>query len=96
MNICDVRTRWINVDKDVEKAKQMQELLDGLGFTDHQRFSAVTGIEPHEGVRRGEEHYRNCAESHFKILEETILSDGKPVLILEDDVDFDSNIWFEF
>ena len=58
MNICDVRTRWINVDKDVEKAKQMQELLDGLGFTDHQRFSAVTGIEPHEGVRRGEEHYR--------------------------------------
>ena len=30
MNICDVRTRWINVDKDVEKAKQMQELLDGL------------------------------------------------------------------
>ena len=31
MNICDVRTRWINVDKDVEKAKQMQELLDGLG-----------------------------------------------------------------
>ena len=93
MNICDVRTRWINVDKDVEKAKQMQELLDGLGFTDHQRFSAVTGIEPHDGVRRGEEHYRNCAESPFKILEETILSDGKPVLILEDDVDFDSNIF---
>ena len=93
MNICDVRTRWINVDKDVEKAKQMQELLDGLGFTDHQRFSAVTGIEPHEGVRRGEEHYRNCAESHFKLLEETILSDGQPVLILEDDVDFDSTIF---
>jgi hypothetical protein len=92
MNICDVRTRWINVDKDVEKAKQMQELLDGLGFTDHQRFSAVTGIEPHEGVRKGEEHYRNCAESHFKILEETVLSDGKPVLILEDDVDVDDVI----
>ena len=48
--------------------------------------SLVTGIAPHEGVRRGEEHYRNCAESHFKILEETILADGEPVLILEDDV----------
>ena len=38
MNICDVRTRWINVDKDVEKAQQMQELLDGLEFTNHQRW----------------------------------------------------------
>ena len=92
MNICDVRTRWINVDKDVEKAKQMQELLDGLGFTDHQRVSAVTGIEPHEGVIAGEEHYRNCAEAHFKVLEETLLSDGQPVFILEDDVDVDAII----
>tara|TARA_R100001510_G_C7612556_1_gene175639 strand:- start:368 stop:1030 length:663 start_codon:yes stop_codon:yes gene_type:complete len=88
-NICNVRTRWINVDKDVEKAQQMQELLDGLEFTNHQRFSAVTGIAPHEGVRKGEEHYRNCAESHFKILEQTILKDGEPVLILEDDVDLE-------
>ena len=86
-DIRNVRTRWINVDKDEEKARQMNELLDGLGFTNHERFSAVTGIAPHEGVRRGEEHYRNCAESHFKILEETILADGEPVLILEDDVE---------
>ena len=92
MNIRNVRTRWINVDKDVEKAQQMRGLLYGLGFTDHQKFSAVTGIEPHEGVRAGEEHYRNCAESHFKILEETIVSDGQPVLILEDDVDVDGVI----
>ncbi len=93
MNIRDVRTRWINVDKDVDKARQMQELLDGLGFTNHERVSAVTGIQAHEGVRHGEEHYRSCAESHFKILEETILSDGQPVLILEDDVDFDMNLF---
>ena len=76
-----------NVDKDVDKANQMTELFEEHGFTDRRDFSAVTGIEPHEGVRKGEEHYRNCAESHFKILEDTILSDGKPVLILEDDVD---------
>lgn len=87
IDLRNVRTRWINVDKDEEKARQMNELLDGLGFTNHERFSAVTGIAPHEGVRRGEEHYRNCAESHFKILEETILADGEPVLILEDDVE---------
>ena len=30
---------------------------------------------------------------HFKLLEETILSDGQPVLILEDDVDFDVNVF---
>ena len=92
MNIRNVRTRWINVDKDVEKAQQMRGLLYGLGFIDHEKFSAITGIEPHEGVRAGEEHYRNCAESHFKILEETILSDGQPILILEDDVDVDAVI----
>ena len=92
MNIRNVRTRWINVAKAVEKAQQMRGLLYGLGFTDHEKFSAITGIEPHEGVRAGEEHYRNCAESHFKILEETILSDGQPILILEDDVDVDAVI----
>ena len=97
IDLRNVRTRWINVDKDEDKARQMNELLDGLGFTNHERFSAVTGIAPHEGVRRGEEHYRNCAESHFKILEETILADGEPVLILEDDVDtLRDAIVFEF
>ena len=95
MNIRDVRTRWINVDKDVDKAKQMEELLDRWGFKDHQRVSAVTGIEPHEAVRHGEEHYRNCAESHFKVLEETILKDEQPVLILEDDVEIETNAWSE-
>ena len=89
IDLRNVRTRWINVDKDEEKALQMNALLDGYEFTDHTRVSAVTGIEPHEGVRPGEEHYRNCAESHFKILEETILADGEPVLILEDDVEIE-------
>jgi hypothetical protein len=93
IDLRNVRTRWINVDKDEEKARQMNELLDGLGFTNHERFSAVTGIAPHEGVNRGEEHYRNCAESHFKILEETILADGEPVLILEDDVEVDTGAY---
>ena len=87
IDLRNVRTRWINVDKDIDKARQMNELLDGLGFQNSERFSAITGIEPHEGVRKGEEHYRSCAESHFALLENTILKDGKPVLILEDDVE---------
>jgi hypothetical protein len=91
MNICDVRTRWINVDKDTVRSQQMDTLLKGYNFTNHERVSAVTGIEPHDGVRPGEEHYRNCAESHFKILEDTILKDKEPVLILEDDVEIDIN-----
>ena len=84
----NVRTRWINVDKDTNKANLMVEMLDTLGFKNHERFSAVTNVKPHEGVRKGEEHYRNCAESHFKILSETIIKDGEPVLILEDDVEY--------
>jgi hypothetical protein len=92
-DIRNVRTRWINVDKDEEKARLMVELLNQYEFTDHERFSAVTGIDPHEGVNRGEEHYRNCAESHFKVLEETIMKDGKPVMILEDDVEIEPPAW---
>ena len=92
-DIRNVRTRWINVDKDEDKARQMVDLLELYDFKDHERFSAVTGIDPHEGVPVGEEHYRNCAESHFKLLEETILTDGHPVLILEDDVEVEPNAW---
>jgi len=87
LDIRNTRTRWINVEKDVTKACMMQDLLDSLGFSDHQRFPAVTGIKPHREVRKGEEHYRNCAESHFRLLKQTILKDGLPILILEDDID---------
>ena len=63
---------WINVDADTEKAAQMESLLDRLGIRDRSRFSGVTGIAPHAGVNRGEEHYRNCAESHFGVLQAAI------------------------
>ena len=78
---------WINVDADTEKAAQMESLLDRLGIRNRSRFSGVTGIAPHEGVNRGEEHYRNCAESHFGVLQAALDDDTFPVLVLEDDVD---------
>ena len=96
LDIRNVRTRWINMEKDVDKAAMMQGLLDGLGFTDHERFEAVVGIKPHRGVRKGEEHYRSCAESHFRVLKETIFRDGKPVLVLEDDIDVEKPFAPEF
>lgn len=87
IDIRNVNTKWINVDKDTEKNDQMLELVQKYGFTNASRVSAVTGIEAHEGVVKGEEHYRSCAESHFKILQEAIDNKQFPILILEDDVD---------
>lgn len=87
IDLRDVTVRWVNVDSDTEKNKMMEELCERVGFRNASRFSAVTGIDPHEGVVPGEEHYRNCAESHFKIYEET---DSFPLLILEDDVETES------
>lgn len=92
INIRDVNVKWINLDKDEEKNQQMEEIVNRLGFKNASRFSAVTGIEPHEGVRHGEEHYRSCAESHFSILIEAIKNETFPILILEDDVEFEENL----
>lgn len=78
---------WINVDADVEKAEQMESLLAGLGIRDRRRFSGVTGIAPHATVNHGEEHYRNCAESHFGVLQAALDADTFPILVLEDDVE---------
>ncbi len=78
---------WINVDADAEKAEQMESLLAGLGIRDRRRFSGITGIAPHATVNHGEEHYRNCAESHFGVLQAALDADTFPILVLEDDVE---------
>jgi len=90
IDLRDVTVRWVNVDSDTEKNVMMENLCERVGFKNASRFSAVTGIEPHEGVNPGEEHYRNCAESHFKIYEET---DTFPLLILEDDVEIEESVF---
>jgi hypothetical protein len=91
LDIRKVRTRWINADKDVHKAGMMKALLDGLAFEDHGRFPAITGIKPHRGAPKSIAHYRGCAKSHFKLLNQTIIRDGTPVLILEDDVEVEDD-----
>jgi hypothetical protein len=92
INIRDVKVKWINLDQDEEKNEQMKEIVNRLGFRNASRFSAVSGIEPHENVRHGEEHYRSCAESHFTILQEAIDNNDFPILILEDDVEVENAI----
>ena len=92
IDLRNVRCEWVNLEKDTEKAEQMVELLDRLGVENHSRANAITGIEPHPGVRKGEEHYRSCAESHFEILQRAIDNNDFPVMILEDDVDTEKDL----
>ena len=48
IDLRNVRTRWINVDKDEEKARQMLELLERLEFKNVERFNAITSVDVQE------------------------------------------------
>jgi hypothetical protein len=87
IDLRNVRCEWINVAKDTEKAEQMVELLDRLGFKNHQRFDAITGVPPKLGGRPGEENTASCGASHAAILKRAIEEDNFPIMILEDDID---------
>lgn len=87
IDIRNVPVVWINVDSQEKENEEMKNMVDSLGFKTYERFSAITDIDPHEGVRQGEEHYRCVAESHFHILEKCIKEKNFPVIILEDDID---------
>jgi len=87
IDLRNVTTKWINLDRDIEKNQMMEELCTRIGLTNASRVPACEGVDPHEGVRAGEEHYRNCAESHFNTYKEAIESGSFPLLILEDDVE---------
>ena len=85
VDLRNTRTRWINVESDKTKADQMVELLDKLQYKNAERFNAITSVN----VKQKNQFYLThcCGESHFHALEETILSDNEPALILEDDVE---------
>ena len=96
VNLCEIRTHWINVLKDTEKASQMNELLDKIKIVNHKRFDAVTEDTEFGWTKEKSPEWfvtHMCGLSHRKLLEETILSDGEPVLILEDDVEVESVAW---
>jgi len=93
IDIRNVKTYWLNVDGDDEKNKHMISLLEKLKFTNTERFSAITNIEKDPNARKGEEHYRSCAESHFAILQKAIENKEFPIIIFEDDVDVDMEVF---
>ena len=89
IDIRNVKTYWLNVDGDDKKNEHMKKMLGDLGFTDIERFSAITDAEQDPNAFDGEKHYRSCAESHFAILRKAIEQDEFPIIIMEDDVDVD-------
>lgn len=125
IDIRDIRTQWINLEKDTTKAEQMVTLLNERGFKNHERFAAMCedtefGITkdncnppgtpcPSNGMSIGLDHGGDllglqcpgfgthmCGLSHRKLLNETIVSDGKPIFVLEDDVEIENdNIKYE-
>ena len=92
MDIRNLRTRWINIDKDTTKAEQMVSLLNKNGFTEHERFPAITNTTEFDITKEKCEWFGThmCGLSHRKLLKETILNDGKPILILEDDIEVEN------
>ena len=99
IDIRNIRTRYINIKKDTQKAEQMVSLLDEHGFTNYERFDALTVPgEDFPNVKLDTENAfygtHMCGLSHVKLLRDTIVKDGKPILILEDDVNIE-NIEYE-
>tara|TARA_R110002020_G_scaffold148364_1_gene324188 strand:+ start:69 stop:815 length:747 start_codon:yes stop_codon:yes gene_type:complete len=97
LDIRNLRTKYINIEKDTRKSEQMISLLDEHGFSNYERFNALTSPEnSHAVLDKENELYGThmCGLSHMKLLKETILKDGEPILILEDDVDIE-NIEYE-
>jgi len=73
----------------------MEELLDSLSFKNHERFQAVEvkDVKQDPNPRKGEEHYRACAESHFSVLRKAIENNEFPIIIFEDDIDVEKSAY---
>ena len=97
----DLRVVYINTDRKKVRNKRMYQMLDAMGFKDFKRFKGIngktlnlTGINSPYYIDKKTDEFRRhnagnsgCCASHSKVLEQTILNDGLPVLILEDDAE---------
>jgi len=75
LQITNLPTYYINLDKDGEKRESIESLLQDLGFTNVNRFSAK--YHSTKGV--------GCAISHNTLLKE-LSGEQTPFIVLEDDV----------
>ena len=91
----------INLDRDVDRRRKMEQQLDALGLT-YSRFSAIYGKDHVEALSKRADaaaYSRNmgsdilpgkmgCYASHLAVWEAFLASDHDVALILEDDVVF--------
>jgi hypothetical protein len=75
VNLIDLPTYYINLDKDIDKKNNVEQSLQNLGFSDVRRFA---GFE--ESVKRV-----GVAKSHRAILE-NLLKIDTPFVVFEDDI----------
>ena len=95
LDIRNIRTRYINVKEDTKRSEQMISLLEEHGFKDYERFDALTSPPEdilHLSLDTEDKFYSThmCGLSHRKLLQETIVADDNPILILEDDVNIEN------
>jgi len=86
IDLRNVQTRWINLDRATLNAKQMIEQFDRLGFTSHIRIPGRIIPPPKDlsaaRLRAFGKHYMGCGQAHI----DALLSASKgSVLVLEDD-----------
>lgn len=83
----DLRTLYINPNRYTHRFKNMYEQLEALGFKDFKKHNAFEYTDKHTFTNLIPMFQRLllCGLSHVEILENTIIRDGLPVLILEDD-----------
>lgn len=81
IDLREIPTVWINLDKDVENANTMVQQFEKYGFKNHIRFSGLTPDKIDPPI---EKHWYGfgCGMSHVTILEKY---KDIPLLILEDD-----------
>ena len=85
IDLREIPTVWINLDKATENAKIMAERFEKYGFKNTHRKSGLI-IDPPPGTHQSIAHFMGCGQSHIDILSDKGYS--TPLLILEDDIEF--------
>lgn len=88
IDLREIPTVWINLDRATENAKIMTERFEKYGFKNTHRKSGLI-IEPPLGTHPSIAHFMGCGRSHIEILSDDQYS--TPLLILEDDIEFVEN-----
>lgn len=89
-NLFSLRTAILNKREDIEKRKHMEKNILENKFRNYSfyEFLSVRGMtSSYENFEDSKRDEGITAQSYINILEETILKDGYPVLILSDDLE---------